>query len=133
MRRLEIIADTFLSMNAPVQHALQGWLAGRGAIQRQIRERVERNLSVLDEAIVHEHAIARLACEGGWYATLRTPAFISGEELAIRLIENRGVAMHPGSFFGFAEHNRLVVSLLPQPEIFVEGIAALIAEAGREP
>jgi alanine-synthesizing transaminase len=133
MRRLEIIADTFLSMNAPVQHALPGWLMGRGAIQRQIRERVERNLSALDRAIEHEHAIARLACEGGWYATLRTPAFASGETLAIRLIENRGVAVHPGSFFGFAEHNRLVVSLLPQPEIFVEGIAALIAEAGREP
>jgi alanine-synthesizing transaminase len=133
MRRLEIIADTFLSMNAPVQHALPGWLAGRGAIQRQIRGRVERNLSALDRAIEQEHAIARLACEGGWYATLRTPALASGETLAIRLIENRGVAVHPGSFFGFAEHNRLVVSLLPRPEIFVEGIAALIAEAGREP
>ena len=128
MRRLEIIADTFLSMNAPVQHALPGWLAGRGAIQRQIRERVQQNLSALDHAIAYEHAIARLACEGGWYATLRTPAFASGEALAIRLIENRGVAVHPGSFFGFAEQNRLVVSLLPQPEIFVEGIAALIAE-----
>jgi alanine-synthesizing transaminase len=133
MRRLEIIADTFLSMNAPVQHALTGWLEGRGAIQRQIRERVQQNLSVLDAAITHEQTIARLACEGGWYATLRTPAFASGETLAIRLIENRGVAVHPGSFFGFAEHNRLVVSLLPQPESFVEGIAALIAEAGREP
>jgi aspartate/methionine/tyrosine aminotransferase len=133
MRRLEIIADTFLSMNAPVQHAVPGWLAGRHSIQRQIRERVQQNLSALDHAIAHEHAIARLACEGGWYATLRTPAFASGETLAIRLIENRGVAVHPGSFFGFAEHNRLVVSLLPQPEIFVEGIAALIAEAGREP
>jgi aspartate/methionine/tyrosine aminotransferase len=127
-RRLEIIADTFLSMNAPVQHALPGWLAGRGAIQRQIRERVQQNLAALDRAITQEHAIARLACEGGWYATLRTPAFSTGEALAIRLIENRGVAVHPGSFFGFAEDNRLVVSLLPQPKIFVEGIAALIGE-----
>jgi aspartate/methionine/tyrosine aminotransferase len=129
MRRLEIIADTFLSMNAPVQHAVPGWLAGRGAIQRQIRERVKRNLSALDRAIAQEHTIARLACEGGWYATLRTPAFASGEALAIRLIENRGVAVHPGSFFGFAEHNRLVVSLLPEPDVFGEGVAALIAEA----
>jgi aspartate/methionine/tyrosine aminotransferase len=129
MRRLEIIADTFLSMNAPVQHAVPRWLAGRGAIQRQIRERVKRNLSALDRAIAQEHALARLACEGGWYATLRTPAFASGEALAIRLIENRGVAVHPGSFFGFAENNRLVVSLLPEPDVFGEGVAALIAEA----
>jgi aspartate/methionine/tyrosine aminotransferase len=127
-RRLEIIADTFLSMNAPVQHALPGWLAGRGGIQRQIRERVERNLSALDRAIEQEHAIARFACEGGWYATLRTPAFSTGDALAIRLIENRGVAVHPGSFFGFAEQNRIVVSLLPKPEVFDEGVAALIAK-----
>jgi alanine-synthesizing transaminase len=133
MRRLEIIADTFLSMNAPVQHALPGWIAGRHALQRQIRERVEQNLSALDRAIVDDHAIARLAYEGGWYATLRTPAFVTGEALAIRLMENRGVAAHPGSFFGFAEHNRLVVSLLPEPDVFAEGVAALLAEAGREP
>ena len=29
MERLEVIADTFLSMNAPVQWALPAWLAGR--------------------------------------------------------------------------------------------------------
>lgn len=128
MRRLEIIADTFLSMNAPVQHAVPGWLGGRHAIQRQIRERVRQNLDALDRAIAPEHAIARLACEGGWYATLRTPAFASGEALAIRLLERCGVAVHPGSFFGFAEGNRLVVSLLPEPEVFAAGVAALIAE-----
>jgi aspartate/methionine/tyrosine aminotransferase len=128
MRRLEIIADTFLSMNAPVQHAVAGWLAGRHAIQRQIRERVRLNLDALDRAIAQEHAIARLACEGGWYASLRTPAFASGEALAIRLLERCGVAVHPGVFFGFAEENRIVVSLLPEPRVFAAGVAALIAE-----
>jgi alanine-synthesizing transaminase len=129
MRRLEIIADTFLSMNAPVQHALPGWLAGRHSIQRQIRERVQHNLDALDHAIAQEHAIARLACEGGWYATLRMPAFANGETLAIRLLEQCGAAVHPGSFFGFAEGNRLVLSLLPEPEVFAAGVAALIAES----
>jgi aspartate/methionine/tyrosine aminotransferase len=132
MRRLEIIADTFLSMNAPVQHALPGWLAGRHAIQQQLRDRVQRNLQTLDHALMSQHEITRLACDGGWYATLRTPSFASGEELAVRLLEKSGVAVHPGSFFGFAEQNRLVVSLLPRPDVFAEGIAALIAEAARE-
>jgi alanine-synthesizing transaminase len=133
MRRLEIIADTFLSMNAPVQHALPGWLAGRHAIQQQLRDRVGHNLQALDDALATQHAIARLACGGGWYATLRTPSFATGETLAIRLLERCGIAVHPGNFFGFAEQNRLVVSLLPLPEVFAEGIAALIAEAGSEP
>jgi alanine-synthesizing transaminase len=133
MRRLEIIADTFLSMNAPVQHALPGWLAGRHLIQQQLRDRVRENLRGLDDALAPRHEITRLACEGGWYATLRTPPFATGEALAVRLLERCGVAVHPGSFFGFAEQNRLVISLLPQAAVFAEGVAALIAEAGREP
>jgi aspartate/methionine/tyrosine aminotransferase len=120
-------------MNAPVQHALPGWLAGRHSIQRQIRDRVQDNLQTLDRALAVQHDIARLACDGGWYATLRTPAFATGDALAVRLLETCGIAVHPGSFFGFAEQNRLVVSLLPKPEAFAEGIAALIAEAGGEP
>jgi alanine-synthesizing transaminase len=131
LRRLEIIADTFLSMNAPVQHAIPGWLAGRHAIQRQIRERLQQNLLRLDEALAAQHAITRLAVESGWYATLRTPATETGEALAIRLLETRGVAVHPGGFFGFAEQNRVVVSLLPEPEVFAEGVAAVLDESGR--
>ena len=132
MRRLEIIADTFLSMNAPVQHALPGWIAGRHAIQQELRDRVTGNLRGLDDALASQHQIARLAVEGGWYATLRTPPFATGEALAVRLLEECGVAVHSGNFFGFAEQNRLVVSLLPQAEVFAGGIAALLAELTRE-
>lgn len=132
LRRLEIIADTFLSMNAPVQHALPGWLRERHAIQQQVRARVEQNLRVLDEALARQHTVTRLACEGGWYATLRTPSLETGEALAIRLIERRGVAVHPGSFFGFAEPNRVVVSLLTEPGLFAEGIAGVIEETAED-
>lgn len=125
MRRLEIIADAFLSMNAPVQHALPGWLAGRNTIQRQIRERVQQNLRSLDEAIAGEHALERLASEGGWYATLRIPPGEDDEDVAVRLLE-RGVAVHPGGFFGFRERNRLVLSLLPHPTVFAAGVATLV-------
>jgi aspartate/methionine/tyrosine aminotransferase len=130
--RLEIIADTFLSMNAPVQQALPGWLAGRATIQEQLRERVGRNLRVLDRLLAGQHAVSRLAAEGGWYATLRTPASEDAEALAVRMLEGPGVAVHPGSFFGFRERNRLVLSLLPQPETFAQGVAALLASAAGE-
>jgi aspartate/methionine/tyrosine aminotransferase len=127
MRRLEIVADTFLSMNAPVQYALPGWLAGRHAIQQQIHERVQQNLLTLDRAIASEYGLQRIACEGGWYATLRTPPFEADEALAVRLLEEHGVAVHPGSFFGFAERNRLVLSLLSEPEVLGAGILGLVA------
>jgi alanine-synthesizing transaminase len=126
MRRLEIIADTFLSMNAPVQHALPRWLASRDTMQRQIRERVQENLRALDQAIADEHGLERLACEGGWYATVRIPPGEDDEPTAVRLLEKGGVAVHPGGFFGFRERNRLVLSLLPQPAAFADGVAAMV-------
>ena len=132
MRRLEIIADTFLSMNAPVQHAMSGWIAGRGAIQQQVRARVQENIAALDRALAGQHSVARLACEGRWYATLRTRPFAAGDELSVRLLEQYGIAVHPGSFFGFAEQNRLVLSLLTPTEVFAAGAISVIAEAGRE-
>ena len=133
MRRLEIIADTFLSMNAPIQHALPQWLAGRDAIQQQLRARVASNLQALDAALAPQHAIARLHCEGGWYATLRTSPFERDDLLAIRLLEQAHIAVHPGSFFGFAESNRLVLSLLPREAEFAEGVSRLLTLAGTQP
>ena len=41
--RLEIIADTYLSVNTPVQNALSAWLNCAPDIQRQIISRVKQN------------------------------------------------------------------------------------------
>ena len=49
--RLEMIADTFLSMNAPVQHAMPYLLANRVGVQQQIVQRVRTNLAELDRRL----------------------------------------------------------------------------------
>ena len=114
--RLEVIADTFLSMNAPVQRALPEWLAGRGEIQEQIRQRVNANLAELDRQLAAAPTVQRLAMEGGWYAVLRIPALDPDEQTVITLLD-RGVWVHPGYFFGLPPKGWLVVSLLgPEPE-----------------
>ena len=124
--RLEVIADTFLSMNAPVQCALPFWLGGRGAIQGQIAERVARNLVELDRQLAGLPAVRRLAVEGGWYAVLRIPALEPDEQTVLALLE-RGVWVHPGYFFGMGESGWLVVSLLGPVEEFGTGVTGLIA------
>jgi len=127
--RLEVVADTFLSMNAPVQCALPAWLAGCGEIQEQIRARVRGNLRSLDQILLHNPAVTRLEVEAGWYAVLRVPALGSDEDLAVRLVEERGVSVHPGYFFGFGGDGWLVVSLLGAEEEFrrgVEGICGML-------
>jgi len=132
LERLEIIADTFLPMNAPIQCALPSWLANRSAIQNQIRLRLGENLAALDRLLASQRMITRLDVEAGWYAILRVPGLAPDEDLAIRLVREHGVSVHPGSSFGFAGSGWLVVSLLSTPQQFANGVGiiASIFEAG---
>lgn len=128
--RLEVIADTFLSMNAPTQWAIGKWLEGREAIQRQIRERVAGNLAELDRRLGGQRWIERLKVEGGWYAVLRIPAIQSDEQTVLELLEH-GVWVHPGYFFGMPESGWVVTSLLAPAAEFGTGVTSLIAYLGK--
>jgi aspartate/methionine/tyrosine aminotransferase len=127
LARLELIADTFLSMNAPVQHALPAWLDGRASLQSQIAGRTRANLSILDSRLESSTGIMRLAVEAGWYAILRVPALGTDDELVLALARDWGVLVHPGHYYGFAGAGWLVVSLLPPSARFDEGIRAIVA------
>ena len=120
MGRLEVIADTFLSMNAPVQMALPRWLAGRSGIQGQILERVSGNL-----AAAVGSGVEVLRVEAGWSAILRLPQL--GEwDVAGRLLREVGVVVHPGLFYGIPETGRVVVSLLGPEGEFREGLECVV-------
>jgi alanine-synthesizing transaminase len=125
MQRIEIIADTFLSMNTPVQQSLPAWLRMRHAIQYQIRERTRSNLAQLD-AHLQGTSIQRLALQGGWTATLRVPRTIDGREFVAAALD-RGVLVQPGDFYGLSDA-RAVVSLLTPPEIWAAGLRLLPTE-----
>lgn len=125
--RLEIIADTFLTMNAPIQCALPAWLANRSGMQQQIVKRLTQNLTSLDACLASQTMITRLEVEAGWYAILRVPALVPDEELAMRLVREQGVSVHPGSSFGFPGSGWLAVSLLTAPDDFTSGIKKLSA------
>ena len=124
LERLEVIADTFLSMNAPVQCALTAWLEGREAIQQQIRGRTAANLAELDRQLSRLPEVSRLEVEGGWYAILRIPALQPDEQTVLALLE-RGVWVHPGYFFGMPPSGWLVVSLLGPVAEFNRGVSGL--------
>jgi alanine-synthesizing transaminase len=125
MARLEVLADTYLSMNAPVQHALPAWLAARQGVQGQIRGRVAENLAALDMALGYQQMVTRLAVDGGWYAVLRIPA-IQQDEVTAQALLDQGVWVHPGYFFGFLQSGWLVVSLLGNAQEFLEGITRVL-------
>ena len=124
--RLEIIADTYLSVNAPIQYALPELLKQKQRVQSQLFERIRANLGFLDAQLEPCRTVRRLKVEGGWYATLRVPAKNSDEELAIDLIEQAGVIVHPGHFYDFPQDGYLVVSLITPDCEFQTGILALL-------
>jgi alanine-synthesizing transaminase len=125
--RLEVIADTYLSLNAPMQHALPKLLALRKELQPQLISRIKANLRALDAQIARQTFVSRLELDGGWYAVLRVPAIQSDEDVAIELLGRCSVAVHPGHFYDFSAEGYLVISLLTPPDQFGEGVRRLVA------
>jgi len=125
---LEWIADLFLSVATPVQAALPRLLAARFRFQTALHQRVARNLAALDTLVERRPELSRLAAQGGWAAVLRLPERRTDEAWALALL-GRDVVVHPGHFYDFPDARHLVVSLVPEPVVFDEGMRALEALA----
>ena len=125
LERLEVIADTYLSVNAPVQLAMPALIEQRDDFQRQLLSRVRANLEELDRQLARQNACSRLAVEGGWYGVLRVPATRADEELALDLLNSKDAYVHPGHFYDFPSDGFLVISLITPETIFAKGIAAV--------
>ncbi len=126
--RLELIADTFLSVATPVQHALPALLSAGAPVRRQIRERCARNLARVRDILPPSTGAEVLPVEGGWYATLQIPRVRTEEQWATALLGKHGVLVQPGYFYDFPREAYLIVSLLTHPEVFDEGMRAIAAE-----
>jgi alanine-synthesizing transaminase len=124
--RLELIADTHLSMNAPVQHALPIFVAQRKSFQEQLMSRVRHNLAELDRQLSAQKVCSRLAVEAGWYAVLRVPATRSDDDLALELLRTHGVYVHPGHFYDFPSDGYLIVSLITPELDFLKAVTRVL-------
>ncbi|HTQ47612.1 MAG TPA: pyridoxal phosphate-dependent aminotransferase [Polyangiaceae bacterium] len=131
LARLEVLADAYLSVGTPVQHALPHLLASRVPAESAIQARTRTNLELL-RSRVSGTAGTLLDVEGGWYATLRVPATRSEEAWALELLEEDGVHVHPGHFFDFEHEAYLVLSLLTPEAIFAEGVGRVVTRLARE-
>ncbi len=127
LERLDWIADTFLSVATPVQVALPTILERAERTAEILRLRLAGNRRSLGSELRASAGVACVSRAAGWSSVLRVPAVISEEDLVLRLLEQHGVLVQPGFFFDFPFEAFLVVSLLPEPEVFQEGIARLSA------
>jgi alanine-synthesizing transaminase len=127
LSRLEVIADTFLSTNTPIQLAIPRFLELRHGFQNQLMARIRRNLAKLDAQLAAQSSCSRLEVEGGWYTVLRVPVTRPDEDLAVELLNTQGIYVHPGHFYDFPTDGYLIVSLITPAESFDEGIRRLLS------
>lgn len=125
-KKLEIIADTYLSVNTPCQNALQEWLSLKPFIQDQIKRRIFQNYQKIFGFLKHETKISAYRIEGGWYLVMHLCEKICEEDFVLWLLEKEHVFVHPGYFFDFHEGVHIIVSLLTPEEILEEGISRLL-------
>lgn len=118
---LELVADSYLSVATPVQRALPEVLELAPRIRFAILDRARTNLAVLRSS-----GVELLEPQGGWSAVIRVCDPRPDEELALEILDRAGVLVHPGYFFDFATDDFLVLSLLPEPDRFAEGVTRLL-------
>jgi len=127
LERLEILSDTFLSVNTPVQVALPEFFKAGRAIRQQIRNRTANNYFWLKNRITSQSHLTLLDTEGGWSTVLRVPSIHTDEEWALNLLEQEGILVYPGYFFDFEREGYLVVSLLVEETHFQSAMDRVIA------
>lgn len=122
---LLFLADQYLSVSASAQAAAPSLLALAPAIRKPIRARLRGNLAALDALLRSHPGASRYPVQGGWSVILRCPVLDPEEELAIKLLKDQDILLHPGRFFDLPGQGHLVASLLPQA--FPQGMARALA------
>lgn len=133
LARLDLIADTYLSVSTPVQAALPALMDIGVEIRAAIAERVRENRRVLVDSGCGAGVGAGLDVippPAGWYALVRLAPGHDEEDAAAALLTGDRVQVFPGYFFDIpSDHDaqHLIVSLLPPPEVFAEGVRRMQA------
>lgn len=128
--RLELIADTFLSVGSAIQHALPGVLELAPAVAAAISARCRQNLARLEQS-VRAAPLTLLRAEAGWSSVLQLPAVASEEALVLGLLRDQSVLVQPGWYYDFEREPYAVVSLLTEPSVFREGVERLVEHVTR--
>lgn len=130
MTRLELVADTYLSVSTPAQIAAPTLLGEGSSIRAAIAARVRSNRHLLARLIEDElPACTLLEADAGWCAVLRLPQSVDEEQLVLTCLREHHVLAHPGYFYDFDTAPHIVVSLLPTAETFEQGALNLLRRA----
>lgn len=129
-KELELLLDTYLSVNWPVQLALPSLLRIGSDVAAQLRSTASDNLACARAALGGSPAHV-LTCEGGWTAVVQLPRIRTEEEWVRRLLVEDRVLVQPGFFFDMPTEAFVVLSLITPPRAFAEGVHRLRTSCDR--
>jgi aspartate/methionine/tyrosine aminotransferase len=133
LKRIELAADTYLTVSTPVQVAAPELLRQGANVRRQIQVRIRTNYEALQSAVAAVSSCRVLDADGGWYGVIQVPSIQDEEDLVVDLVTRDGVLAHPGYFFDFERPSYLVVSLLCPEVEFREGIDRVLSRFDAAP
>ena len=119
--RLELLMDTYLSVNTPVQLAASSLLDIGADVRASVRQLTRNNLRYAVEAFAGTPVTA-LHTEGGWSIILRLPETQPEEQWIAELLRDQDVVLQPGFFFDLQGGAYAVASLLTPTAQFSEAI-----------
>jgi aspartate/methionine/tyrosine aminotransferase len=126
MDRLELICDTYLSVSTPVQVAASQLIASGKGVRDAIRQRVQQNYRELVHLAQASPSVRVIEPEGGWSVVIEVPETVGEEALVRRILDEEHVVVHPGYFFDIQQGAHIVVSLLPEPDVFADAITRVL-------
>jgi len=128
LHALELIADTFLSVSTPVQAAAAQLLRDGTAVRTAIQQRLLANVTAAKRLVAEYPACNLLPVEGGWSLLVRVPASRSEEQIVLDLLERERILVHPGFFFDLPHEAFVVVSLLPESDVFADAFRRMLRQ-----
>ncbi|MDR2430209.1 MAG: pyridoxal phosphate-dependent aminotransferase [Puniceicoccales bacterium] len=100
LARLDFVADTYLSVNAPVQNAAAALLGRAPVLRAALLRRIGANeLALRAWCAAGGHGVRVPARQAGWHALVALPRGVDEERLALDLARRDGVGVHPGYFY----------------------------------
>lgn len=110
--RLELTADTFLSTHIPIQEALPAIFKEGQAFLKAYRDEVYRRRNRVIE-ILQMHSNLRFAAPmGGFFVMAEVLNEFDEEAFVIRLMEEKGIFVHPGFFYDYEHGTHIIMSCI---------------------
>jgi aspartate/methionine/tyrosine aminotransferase len=126
--RLEIVNDVYLSCSGPAQFLLPHLFSKAALFQREMVARVDSGRRRLIAELAGLAGVRLVPPRGGIHAIAEITCVdpnCDDEELAIRLLDEESVYVHPGYYYDIEDRVCLVLSYLKEPCLLTEGLSRL--------